>query len=133
MQKAKLELPVKRFHQLYDLLGDILDFESETHEFNMDNIQIEIIEDFRNEMFNQIPDEVPIETTYAWTTAQNAQGGASLITSLKLYEVTSISASGLGFHINNDEGREVFCIKNGCAHLSEDKNKNWNFTTITND
>jgi hypothetical protein len=129
MQKAKLELPVKRFHQLYDLLGDILDFESETHEFNMDNIQIEIIEDFRNEMFNQIPDEEPIEITYAWTTAQNAR----FITPIKLYEVKDFSDSGLGFHITSDRGSEIFCIKNGCAHLSEDKNKNWNFTTITND
>ena len=129
MQKAKLELPVKRFHQLYDLLGDILDFESETHEFNMDNIQIEIIEDFRNEMFNQIPDEEPIEITYAWTTAKNAR----FITPIKLYEVKDFSDSGLGFHITSDRGSEIFCIKNGCAHLSQDKNKNWNFTTINND
>ena len=133
MQRETLRLPVKQFHQLHDFLGMILDYESENHKFNLENIEIDFIEDIRTELFNQIPDEVPIETTYAWTTAQNAHDGASLITSLKLYEVTSISASGLGFHINNDEGREVFCIKNGCAHLSEDKNKNWNFTTITND
>ena len=37
MQKAELELPVKQFHQLYDLLGDILDHESETNHFNMEN------------------------------------------------------------------------------------------------
>ena len=36
MQKAELELPVKQFHQLYDLLGDLLDHESETNDFNME-------------------------------------------------------------------------------------------------
>ena len=30
MQKANLELPVKQFHQLYDLLGDFLDHEAES-------------------------------------------------------------------------------------------------------
>ena len=69
MQKAELELPVKQFHQLYDLLGDILDHESETNDFNMENSDIELIEDIRNELFNQIPDEEPAETTYAFTTA----------------------------------------------------------------
>ena len=61
MQKAELELPVKQFHQLYDLLGDILDHESETNDFNMENSDIELIEDIRNELFNQIPDEEPTE------------------------------------------------------------------------
>ena len=132
MQKAKLELPVKRFHQLYDFLGEILDFEAERNDLNMDNIQLEIIEDIRTELFNQIPDEEPIETTYAWTTAKNAKG----ITPIKLYRVYEFSDSGLGFHIISDRGSKIFCIKKGCAHLSEDKmwhDKNWNFTTINND
>ena len=120
MQKAKLELPVKQFHQLYDLLGEVSTWTM------LENPEIELIEDIRTELFNQIPDEdTPIETTYAWTTAQNARG----ITSIKLYEVKDFSDSGLGFHITSDRGGEIFCIKNGCAHLSEDKNKNWNFTT----
>ena len=129
MQKAKLELPVKQFHKLHDFLGMILDYESENHKFNLENIEIDFIENIRTELFNQIPDEEPIETTYAWTTAQNAR----FITPIKLYEVKDFSDSGLGFHITSDRGGEIFCIKNGCAHLSEDKNKNWNFTTITND
>jgi hypothetical protein len=129
MQKAKLELPIKQFHKLHDFLGMILDYEYENYTFNLENLEIDLIEDIRHELFNQIPDELPIETTYAWTTAQNAR----FITPIKLYEVKDFSDSGLGFHITSDRGGEIFCIKNGCAHLSEDKNKNWNFTTITND
>ena len=129
MQKETLRLPVKQFHKLHDLLGEILDYEAETNDFHVENSDIELIEDIRTELFNQIPDEEPIETTYAWTTAQNARG----ITPIKLYEVKDFSDSGLGFHIISDRGNKIFCIKKGCAHLSEDKNKNWNFTTITND
>ena len=129
MQKETLRLPVKQFHKLHDFLGMILDYEYENYTFNLENLEIDLIEDIRHELFNQIPDELPIETTYAWTTAQNAR----FITPIKLYEVKDFSDSGLGFHITSDRGGEIFCIKNGCAHLSEDKNKNWNFTTITND
>ena len=129
MQKETLRLPVKQFHKLHDLLGEILDYEAETNDFHVENSDIELIEDIRTELFNQIPDEEPIETTYAWTTAKNAKG----ITPIKLYEVKDFSDSGLGFHIISDRGNKIFCIKKGCAHLSEDKNKNWNFTTITND
>ena len=128
MQKETLRLPVKRFHQLHDFLGEILDHEAETNDFNMENTDIELIEYIRTELFNQIPDEEPIKTTYAWTT-QRATG----ITPIKLYEVKDFSNSGLGFHIISDRGTEIFCMKNGCAHLSEDKTKNWNFTSITND
>ena len=43
MQKAELELPVKQFHRLYDLLGDLLDHEAETNDFNMENNDIELL------------------------------------------------------------------------------------------
>ena len=128
MQTAKLKLPVKQFHQLHDLLGDILDHEAETNDFNMENSDIELMEDIRTELFNQIPDEEPIETTYAFTTAS----GATNITPIKLYEATGRDAGG-GFLITNDAGREVFCIEKGCSHLSRLGSKNWNLITITND
>ena len=127
MQKEKLELPVKQFHQLYDLLGDILDHESDTNDFNMENNDIELIEDIRTELFNQIPDEEPIETTYAFT----AVSGATNITPIKLYETKP--CDGGGFLITNDAGREVYCIEKGCSHLSRSNSKNWNLITITND
>lgn len=128
MQKAKLELPVKQFHQIYDLLSDILDHESETNDFNMENSDIELIEDIRIELFNQIPDEKPIETTYAFTTAVDAHQ----VTPLKLYEVRRCTDHGGGFLITNDRRSEVYCIENGCSHLSSDQSKNWNLITITN-
>ena len=128
MQKAELELPVKQFHQLYDLLGDLLDHESDTNDFNMENNDIELIEDIRTELFNQIPDEEPIETTYAFT----AVSGATNITPVKLYEVTNRDAGG-GFLITNDAGREIYCIEKGCSHLSHFGSKNWKLFTTTND
>ena len=127
MQKENLQLPVKQFHQLYDLLGDILDHEAETNDFNMENSDIELMEDIRTELFNQIPDEEPIETTYAFT----AVSGATNITPVKLYETKP--CDGGGFLITNDAGREVYCIEKGCSHLSRLGSKNWNLITITND
>ncbi len=96
MQTAKLKLPVKQFHRLHDLLGDILDHEAETNDFNMDNSDVELMEDIRHELFNQIPDEKPIEITYAFTTAS----GTPNITPTKLYEVT-LRDAGSGFLITN--------------------------------
>ena len=128
MQTAKLKLPVKQFHQLHDLLGDILDHEAETNDFNMDNSDIELMEDIRHELFNQIPDEKPIETTYAFTTAVDAHQ----VTPLKLYEIKRCS-DGSGFLLKNDRRSEVYCIEKGCSHLSSDQSKNWNLITITND
>ena len=127
MQTAKLKLPVKQFHQLHDLLGDILDHEAETNDFNMENSDIELMEDIRTELFNQIPDEEPTETTYAFT----AVSGAANITPVKLYETKP--CDGGGFLITNDAGREVYCIEKGCSHLSRLGSKNWNLITITND
>ena len=127
MQTAKLKLPVKQFHQLHDLLGDILDHEAETNDFNMDNSDIELMEDIRTELFNQIPDEEPIETTYAFTAVSVAPN----ITPIKLYETKPCEDGG--FLITNDAGREIFCIEKGCSHLSRLGFKNWQFITITND
>ena len=127
MQTAKLKLPVKQFHQLHDLLGDILDHEAETNDFNMENSDIELIEDIRHELFNQIPDEEPIETTYAFTAVSVAPN----ITPLKLYETKSCEDGG--FLITNDAGREIFCIEKGCSHLSRLGSKDWQFITIIND
>ena len=119
MQKAKLKLPVKQFHRLHDFLGDILDHEAETNDFNMDNNDIELIEDIRTELFNQIPDEKPIETTYAFTTAVDAHQ----VTPFKLYEIKRCS-DGSGFLLKNDRRSEVYCIEKGCSHLSSDQSKN---------
>ena len=127
MQTAKLKLPVKQFHQLHDLLGDILDHEAETNDFNMENSDIELMEDIRTELFNQIPDEEPTETTYVFT----AVSGATNITPVKLYETKP--CDGGGFLITNDAGREVYCIEKGCSHLSRLGSKNWNLIKITND
>jgi hypothetical protein len=124
MQKAELELPVKQFHRLYDLLGDILDHEAESGYFNMENLDIELIEDIRTELFNQIPEA---ETTYAFTTAIDAH----CVTPLKLYKVKSCNDGG-GFLINNDRRNEVFCIEKGCSHLSSDQSENWNLITVAN-
>ena len=128
MQKAKLKLPVKQFHRLHDLLGEILDYNSDVNHFNMENNDIELIEDIRHELFNQIPDEEPIEITYAFTTAVNAHQ----VTPLKLYEIKRCS-DGSGFLLKNDRRSEVYCIEKGCSHLSSDQSKNWNLITITND
>ena len=127
MQKAKLKLPVKQFHKLYDFLGEILDHEAETNDFNMENTDIELIEDIRTELFNQIPDEKPTETTYAFTTVKEL----SSITPIKLYEIDRVKTGG--FLMQNDRGSQIFCIDKGCSHLSSDQSKDWNFITITND
>ena len=127
MQTAKLKLPVKQFHRLYDFLGDILDHESETNDFNLENADVDLIENVRTELFNQIPDEKPIETTYAFTAVANLTS----ITTIKLYEINRVETGG--FLITNDRGSEIFCIDKGCSHLSSDQSKNWNFITITND
>ena len=127
MQKAELELPVKQFHQLYDLLGDLLDYESESGYFNMENLDIDLLEDIRHELYNQIPEEEPTETTYAFTTAISGH----YITPLKLYKVKECRDNG-GFLITNDRRSEVYCIENGCSHLSPDQSENWYLTTIIN-
>jgi len=127
MQKETLRLPVKQFHKLHDFLGMILDYEYENYKFNLENIEIDFIEDIRTELFNQIPDEEPIETTYAYIVHENV----NQITPIKLYKIKRQRDGG--FLITNDRGSEIFCIVKGCAHISSDGSKNWKFLTITND
>jgi len=127
MQTAKLKLPVKQFHQLYDLLGHVLDHDAEAGYLDLDNLDIKFLDTVRNELFNQIPEELPIEKTYAYIVHE----GAHEITPIKLYEIKP-QCDG-GFLITNDRGNEVFCIGKKCAHISSDGSKNWKFLTITND
>ncbi len=127
MQTAKLKLPVKKFHQINNLLGEILDFEAENCALNLDYVHTEIIENFRYELKMQIPDEKPIETTYAFTTAE----GLNSITPIKLYKIERVEKGG--FLINNDRDSQIFCLDKECNHLSPDKSQDWNFITITND
>ena len=127
MQTAKLKLPVKQFHQLHDFLGQVLDYESETGKFYMENSEIDFIEGIRNELFHQIPDEKPIETTYAFTTVE----GLSSITPMTLYEIQRVETGG--FLMYNDRKCQIFCIDKKCSHLSSDQSKDWQFITITND
>jgi len=128
MQKAKLELPVKDFHNLYDLLGHVLDHDAEAGYLDLDKLDIKLLETVRDELFNQIPDEQTTETTYAFTAVEE---GTSSITPIKLYEIERVEAGG--FLINNDRGSQIFCIDKGCSHLSSDQSKDWQFITITND
>ncbi len=127
MQTAKLKLPVKKFHQINNLLGEILDFEAENCALNLDYVHTEIIENFRYELKMQIPDEKPIETTYAFTTIE----GLSFITPIKLYEISRVESGG--FLMYNDNNSQIFCIDKGCNHLSSNQSKDWQFITITND
>ena len=127
MQTAKLKLPVKKFHQINRLLGEILDFESENCALNLDYVHTEIIENFRYELKMQIPDEKPIETTYAFTTVE----GLSSITPMTLYEIQRVETGG--FLMYNDRKCQIFCIDKKCSHLSSDQSKDWQFITITND
>jgi hypothetical protein len=111
MQKEKLELPVKQFHQLYDLLGDILDHESETNDFNMDNRDIDLLEDIRTELFNQIPDEKTY-TDYALT---GRSSNPSILVG-KLYKIVE-KTSEYGFKLEVEDGEVIFCLFKNCAFL----------------
>jgi hypothetical protein len=111
MQKANLELPVKQFHQLYDLLGDILDHESETNDFNMDNRDIDLLEDIRTELFNQIPDEKSY-TDYAIT---GRSSNPSILVG-KLYKIVE-KTSEYGFKLEVEDGEVIFCLFKNCAFL----------------
>ena len=123
MQKANLELPVKQFHQLHDLLGDILDHESETNDFNMETSDIELIENIRNELFNQIPDEKTY-TDYALT-------GRSLKPSIlagKLYKIVE-KTSKYGFKLEVEDGEVIYCLFKNCAFLN---GRDWTIINVEN-
>ena len=112
MQKENLQLPVKQFHRLYDLLGDILDHESDTNDFNMENNDIELIEDIRTELFNQIPDEKTY-TDYAVT----GRSSNPSIQPGKLYKIVE-QTSKYGFKLEVEDGEEIFCLFKNCAFLN---------------
>ena len=123
MQKEKLELPVKQFHRLYDLLGDLLDHESDTNDFNMENDDIELIEDIRSELFNQIPDEKSF-TDYALT----VRSSNSSIKAGKLYKIVE-QTSKYGFRLEVEDGEEIFCLFKNCAFLN---GRDWTIINVEN-
>lgn len=112
MQKENLQLPVKQFHRLYDLLGDLLDHEAEDGYFNMDNLDIDFLEDIRTELFNQIPDEKTY-TDYALT----GRSSNPSIQPGKLYKIVE-KTSKYGFKLEVEDGEEIFCLFKNCAFLN---------------
>lgn len=112
MQKANLELPVKQFHQLYDLLGDFLDHEAESGYFNMDNLDIDFLENIRTELFNQIPDEKTY-TDYALT----GRSSNPSIQPGKLYKIVE-KTSKYGFQLEVEDGEVIYCLFKNCAFLN---------------
>ena len=112
MQKAELELPVKQFHRLYDLLGDLIDYEAEINVFNMENNDIEFLEDIRIELFNQIPDEKTY-TDYAIT----GRSSNPSIQAGKLYKITE-KTSKHGFKLEVEDGEVIYCLFKNCAFLN---------------
>ena len=123
MQKAELELPVKQFHRLYDLLGDILDHESDTNDFNMENSDIELIEDIRTELFNQIPDEKTY-TDYAIT----GRSSNPSIQPGKLYKKVE-KTSKYGFQLEVEDGEVIYCLFKNCAFLN---GRDWTIINVEN-
>ena len=111
MQKADLELPVKQFHRLYDLLGDLLDHEAEDN-ITMENNDIELIENIRTELFNQIPDEKTY-TDYAIT----GRSSNSSIQPGKLYKIVE-QPTKYGFNLEVEDGKVIYCLFNNCAFLN---------------
>jgi len=112
MQKAELELPVKQFHRLYDLLGDLIDYEAEINVFNMENNDIEFLEDIRIELFNQIPDEKTY-TDYAVT----GRSSNPSIQAGKLYKIVE-KTSKHGFKLEVEDGEVIYCLFKNCAFLN---------------
>ena len=112
MQKAELELPVKQFHRLYDLLGDLIDYEAEINVFNMENNDIDFLEDIRTELFNQIPDEKTY-TDYAVT----GRSSNPSIQAGKLYKIVE-QTSKHGFKLEVEDGEVIYCLFKKCAFLN---------------
>ena len=123
MQKAKLKLPVKQFHQLHDLLGDILDHEAESGYFNMDNLDIDFLEDIRTELFNQIPDEKTY-TDYAIT----GRSSNPSILAGKLYKIVE-QTSKHGFKLEVEDDEVIFCLFKNCAFLN---GRDWTIINVEN-
>ena len=112
MQKENLQLPVKQFHRLHDLLGEILDYNSDVNHFNMENNDIELIEDIRTELFHQIPDEKTY-TDYAVT----GRSSNSSIQAGKLYKIVEYSTKW-GFRLEVEDGEVIYCLFKNCAFLN---------------
>ena len=123
MQKENLQLPVKQFHQLYDLLGDLLDYESESGYFNMENLDIDFLENIRTELFNQIPDEKSY-TDYALT----GRSSNPSIQPGKLYKIVE-KTSKYGFKLEVEDGEEIFCLFKNCAFLN---GRDWTIINVEN-
>ena len=123
MQKAELELPVKQFHRLYDLLGDLIDYEAEINVFNMENNDIEFLEDIRIELFNQIPDEKTY-TDYAVT----GRSSNPSIQAGKLYKITE-KTSKHGFKLEVEDGEVIYCLFKNCAFLN---GRDWTIINVEN-
>jgi hypothetical protein len=123
MQKENLKLPIKQFHRLYDLLGDLLDHESDTNDFNMENNDIELIEDIRHELFNQIPDEKTF-TDYALT----GRSSNPSILAGKLYKIVE-QTSKHGFKLEVEDDEVIFCLFKNCAFLN---GRDWTIINVEN-
>jgi hypothetical protein len=123
MQKAELELPVKQFHRLYDLLGDLIDYEAEINVFNMENNDIEFLEDIRIELFNQIPDEKTY-TDYAIT----GRSSNPSIQAGKLYKIAE-KTSKHGFKLEVEDGEVIYCLFKDCAFLN---GRDWTIINVEN-
>jgi hypothetical protein len=112
MQKAELELPVKQFHRLYDLLGDLIDYEAEINVFNMENNDIDFLEDIRYELFHQIPDE----KTYTDYAVTGRSSNPSILAG-KLYKIVE-QTSKYGFKLEVEDGEVIYCLFKKCAFLN---------------
>ena len=123
MQKAELELPVKQFHRLYDLLGDLIDYEAEINVFNMENNDIDFLEDIRTELFNQIPDEKTY-TDYAVT----GRSSNPSIQAGKLYKIVE-QTSKHGFKLEVEDGEVIYCLSKNCAFLN---GRDWTIINVEN-
>ena len=123
MQKEKLELPVKQFHRLYDLLGDLIDYEAEINVFNMENNDIDFLEDIRTELFNQIPDEKTY-TDYAIT----GRSSNPSILAGKLYKIVE-QTSKYGFKLEVEDGEVIYCLFKNCAFLN---GRDWTIINVEN-
>ena len=123
MQTAKLKLPVKQFHQLHDLLGDLLDHEAESGYFNMENLDIDFLENIRTELFNQIPDEKSY-TDYALT----GRSSNPSIQPGKLYKIVE-KTSKYGFKLEVEDGEVIYCLFKNCAFLN---GRDWTIINVEN-
>ena len=114
MQKENLQLPVKQFHQLYDLLGDLLNYEADVDNgfFNNNTEEVEFVENIRTELFNQIPDEKTY-TDYAIT----GRSSNPSILAGKLYKIVE-QTSKYGFKLEVEDGEVIYCLFKNCAFLN---------------